>query len=153
MPWKGLSEKLVRDYRGRAWIGRAPHDPAVLFKMLSVAYICCPLSVRAGGTGDSEVQLTSEVPSALQAGDSGSHHSTLTAFGEPLLEIVNIASDLGLQFSALQVIERVNAAANLNTEKDDKRWNYAKPPRDTGARWGSETQLTDQEWRRQRQET
>jgi transposase len=39
VPWDRFTRKLVRCYRGKARQGRPPYDPAVLLKMLLVAYL------------------------------------------------------------------------------------------------------------------
>ena len=37
--WDGFAEKLVYLYRGQARVGRPPYNPAVILKMLLIAYL------------------------------------------------------------------------------------------------------------------
>lgn len=39
IPWERFTKNLVKYYQGRARVGRPPYDPAVLLKMLLVAYL------------------------------------------------------------------------------------------------------------------
>ncbi|NIN99993.1 MAG: hypothetical protein GTN93_32745 [Anaerolineae bacterium] len=39
IPWERFTRKLLKYYRGKAPTGRSPYDPALLLKMLLVAYL------------------------------------------------------------------------------------------------------------------
>jgi len=51
IPWERFTRNLVKYYRGKARIGRPPYDPALLLKMLLVAYLY-DLSARQTPTLD-----------------------------------------------------------------------------------------------------
>jgi IS5 family transposase len=85
----------------------------------------------------------------LAVDQSAPDHSTLTVFrerliqrgklkvfGEMLEEIVKIALQSGIQFGSIQIVDSVHCIANVNTDKDQKRQNKGKGPRDPDARWG-----------------
>jgi len=147
IPWERFTKKLVRYYQGRARIGRPPYDPAVLLKMLLVAYLY-DLSERQVEEM-ARFNLPVKYFLGLGADELPPDHSTLTAFKrrlldngsldafeELLVEIVNLAGERGIEFGTLQVIDSVHTVANVNVEKDDKRRRDGKPPRDPGAKWG-----------------
>jgi IS5 family transposase len=147
IPWERFTKKLVKYYRGKARIGRPPYDPALLLKMLLVAYLY-DLSER-----QVEEMARFNIPVkyflGLGANELPPDHSTLTAFKgrllergnldafeELLAEIVNLAGEQGIEFGTLQLIDSVHTVADVNVGKDDKRRKDGKPPRDGGARWG-----------------
>jgi IS5 family transposase len=147
IPWERFTRKLVKYYRGKARIGRPPYDPALLLKMLLVAYLY-DLSER-----QVEEMARFNIPVkyflGLAADELPPDHSTLTAFKrrllergnldafqELLVEMVNLAGEQGIEFGTLQLIDSVHTVADVNVGKDDKRRKDGKPPRDPGARWG-----------------
>jgi IS5 family transposase len=147
IPWERFTKKLVRYYQGRARVGRPPYDPAVLLKMLLVAYLY-DLSERQVEEM-ARFNLLVKYFLGLGADELPPDHSTLTAFKrrlldngsldafeELLVEIVDLAGEGGIAFGTLQVIDSVHTVADVNVEKDDKRRRDGKPPRDPGARWG-----------------
>ncbi|HJX39141.1 MAG TPA: IS5 family transposase [Anaerolineae bacterium] len=147
IPWERFTRQLVKYYRGRAREGRPPYDPAVLLKMLLVSYLY-DLSERQVEEM-ARFNLPVKYFLGLGADELPPDHSTLTAFKrrllengkldpfeELLVEIVNLASEQGIEFGTLQVIDSVHTVADVNVEKDDKRRRDGKPPRDPGAQWG-----------------
>ena len=142
-----VHQEVVKYYRGKARIGRPPYDPALLLKMLLVAYLY-DLSER-----QVEEMARFNIPVkyflGLAADELPPDHSTLTAFKrrllergeldafeELLVEVVNLAGEQGIEFGTLQLIDSVHTVADVNVGKDDKRRKDGKPPRDPGARWG-----------------
>jgi len=147
IPWERFTKKLVQYYRGRARVGRPPYDPALLLKMLLVAYLY-DLSERQVEEM-ARFNLPVKYFLGLGADELPPDHSTLTAFKrrlldngrldafeELLVEIVSLAGEQGIEFGTLQVVDSVHTVADVNVEKDDKRRRYGKPPRDPGAQWG-----------------
>ena len=39
VPWDRFADKLLRYYKGKARVGRPPYEPAILLKMLLLAYL------------------------------------------------------------------------------------------------------------------
>jgi len=147
IPWERFTKELVKYYRGRAREGRPPYDPAVLLKMLLVSYLY-DLSERQVEEM-ARFNLPVKYFLGLGADELPPDHSTLTAFKRRLLDngsldafeellvkIVNLASERGIEFGTLQVIDSVHTVADVNVEKDDRRRRDGNPPRDPGAQWG-----------------
>jgi IS5 family transposase len=145
--WERFTQKLIRLYKGGGVVGRPPFDPALVLKMELIAYLY-NLTER-----QVEVYLNENLPAkyfvGLAADQSAPDHSTLTVFrerliqrgklkvfGEMLEEIVKIALQSGIQFGSIQIVDSVHCIANVNTDKDQKRQNKGKGPRDPDARWG-----------------
>jgi len=147
IPWERFTQRLVKYYRGKGRIGRPPYDPAVLLKMLLVAYLY-ELSERQVEEM-ARFNIAVKYFLGLGADELPPDHSTLTAFKrrlldngkldafeELLVEMVNLAGEQGIEFGSLQVVDSVHTVADVNVEKDDKRRRDGKPPRDVGAQWG-----------------
>jgi len=148
VPWQRFTKMLVRFYLGKARQGRPPYDPAVLLKMLLVAYLY-NLSER-----QTEEVANYHLPVkwflGLAVNERPPDHSTLTRFKERLLErgkleaaedllaqIVSLARQHGIRFGSIQVMDSVHTEADVNPEKDKQRQQrQGKPPRDGDARWG-----------------
>ena len=148
VPWQRFTKQLVKLYRGGAMYGRPPYDPAVLLKILLIAYLY-DLSERA-----TEQQVNDSLSMkwflGLAVDEPAPHHSTLNKFRERLIKngkeaamealltsIVQLAQERGVQFGSIQVIDSVHTVANVNTAKDDRRQKTeGKPPRDGDAAWG-----------------
>jgi len=145
--WERFTQKLIRLYKGGGVVGRPPFDPALVLKMELIAYLY-NLTER-----QVEVYLNENLPAkyfvGLAADQRAPDHSTLTVFrerliqrgklkvfGEMLEEIVKIALQSGIQFGSIQIVDSVHSIANVNTDKDQKRQNKGKGPRDPDARWG-----------------
>lgn len=147
IPWQRFTYKMVKYYRGRAKEGRPPYNPAVLLRMLLIAFLY-NLSER-----QTEEMVNYHLPMkyfvGLAVDEQAPDHSTLTAFKarllangrlgafeEMLVEIVRIAQEKGVHFGSIQVMDSVHTVADVNVEKDDKRQKEGKAPRDPNAHWG-----------------
>ena len=146
--WERFTEKLVKLYRGRARYGRPPYDPAVLLKMLLVAYLYNLSERQVEAVANDSLSIKCFL--GLATDEAAPDHSTLTAFKRRLLEngklhifeelltdIVTIAQEQGVGLGSIQVVDSVHTVANVNVQKDDRRRTWeGNPPRDRGARWG-----------------
>jgi IS5 family transposase len=156
IPWQRFTYKLVKYYRGGAKEGRPPYEPAVLLKMLLVAFLY-NLSERQVEEV-ANYNLAVKCFLGLAADELAPDHSTLTAFKgrivengrlmafEKLLtEIVAIGREQGIRFGSIQVLDSVHSIADVNVEKDGARQHKGdKPPRDPSAKWG----VKGSRWRR-----
>ena len=148
LPWSRFTKKLVRFYQGKARQGRPPYDPAVLLKMLLVAYLY-NLSERQ--TEDvANYHLPVKWFLGLAVDEAAPDHSTLTKFKGRLLErgkleaaqdllgqIVVVAQEQGIRFGSIQVMDNVHTVADVNPEKDKVRRDQDdQRRRDPDARWG-----------------
>jgi len=148
VPWQRFTYKLVKYYRGRAKEGRPPYEPAVLLKMLLVAYLY-DLSERQVEEV-ANFHLPVKCFLGLAADELAPDHSTLTAFKsrivengrleafeELLNEIIRIAQEQGIRFGSIQVMDSVHTIADVNVEKDEQRQNKGgQARRDPNAQWG-----------------
>lgn len=148
VPWDQFTRKLVKFYRGKARQGRPPYEPAVLLKMLLVAYLY-NLSERQAEVVASD-SLSIKWFLGLAADEAPPDHSTLTAFKRRLIDngqvgpfeamladIVRLAREKGVSFGSIQVMDSVHTVANVNVDKDwQRRKHPGKGPRDPGAGWG-----------------
>lgn len=147
IPWERFSKMLLEYYRGGGREGRPPYDPALILRMLLVSFLY-NLSER-----QTEQMVNENIPMKFFVGlavdEKAPDHSTLTAFKarlktngyeeafeKILLEIVKIAREKGIQFGAVQVMDSVHTAADVNTAKDEGRKRGGGGPRDPDARWG-----------------
>ena len=146
--WSRFTKKLVRFYQGKARQGRPPYDPAVLLKMLLVAYLY-NLSER-----QTEEVANYHLPVKwflrLAVDEAAPDHSTLTKFKARLLErgkleaaedllsqVVTLAQERGIRFGHIQVMDSVHTIADVNPEKEKARRDQDDQPlRDADARWG-----------------
>lgn len=148
VPWERFTRKLIQCYRGKARQGRPPYDPAVLLKMLLVAYLY-NLSERQTEVVASD-SLSIKWFLGLGADEAPPDHSTLTAFKRRLIDngqvgtfeamladMVRLARDKGVPFGSIQVMDSVHTVANVNVDKDQqRRKKHGRGPRDPGAGWG-----------------
>ena len=145
--WERFTRKLLKLYKGGGVVGRPPFDPALVLKVELIAYLY-NLTER-----QVEVYINENLPAkyfvGLAVDQKAPDHSTLTVFRERLVqrgklkvfeemleEIVQMALQRGIQFGSIQIVDSVHSIANVNTDKDQKRQNKGKEPRDPGARWG-----------------
>jgi len=147
--WTVFTEQLVKLYRGRGRVGRPPYDPAVILKMLVVAFLY-QMSERATEAYVND-SLSAKWFLGLAADEAAPDHSTLTAFKrriiegggesclqELLVEIIRQATEAGVTFGTIQVVDSTHTIADVNTFKDKRRREKeGKGPRDGGARWGA----------------
>jgi len=148
VPWHRFTYKMVKYYRGAAKQGRPPYDPAMLLKMLLIAFLYNLSERQVEEVANFNLPVKCFL--GLAADELAPDHSTLTAFKSRILEngrlqafekllaeIIAIAQEKDIQFGSIQVMDSVHTIANVNVEKDDKRQNKdGKPPRDPSARWG-----------------
>ena len=146
--WTVFTEQLVTLYQGRGRVGRPPYDPAVILKMLVVAFLY-EQSERATERYVND-SLSAKWFLGLAVDEAAPDHSTLTAFkrriieagGEACLqemlnEITRQALEAGVRFGTIQVVDSTHTEADVNVSKDDRRRRKdGKPPRDGGAAWG-----------------
>jgi IS5 family transposase len=138
--WEGLTEQLIRLYKGQGLVGRAPYPPVLVFKMLFLSYLF--------GVSERQMEELAQYHLAvkwflgLALHEPAPDHSTLTKFkarllqntGEPMLEgicsqVLQQARAQGLVLGGLQVLDSVHTQADVNLDKDDKRQGKGQPPR------------------------
>lgn len=148
IPWQRFTDKLVKYYRGGAKEGRPPYDPALLLKMLLVAYLYNLSERQVEEVANFNLPVKCFL--GLAADELAPDHSTLTAFKSRLVEngrlgafekllteIISIAREKGIRFGSIQVLDSVHTVADVNVEKDKRRQGKeGKPPRDANAKWG-----------------
>lgn len=147
IPWERFTRMLLEYYQGDGRQGRPPYNPALILRMLLIAYLY-NLSER-----QTEQMVNENIPMkyfvGLAVDESAPDHSTLTAFKarlkacgrteafeRMLVEIVKIAQEKGIEFGEIQIVDSAHTVANVNTAKDGERQNDGKPPRDPDAKWG-----------------
>lgn len=146
--WDGLITKLAPYYKGGAQYGPPPYEPALLLKMLLLAYLY-NLSERQVEELCND-SLSVKCFLKLGAEERAPDHTTLSVFKERLLEgrglgaykelleeVVRIAQEKGVTLGRVQVVDSVHTVANVNTSKDDRRQEKGGEPRDRDARWGA----------------
>jgi hypothetical protein len=84
VPWDRFTRKLVKCYRGKARQGHPPYDPAVLLKMLLVAYLYNLLERQAEVVASGSLSIKWSL--GLGADEAPPDHSTLTAFKRRLID-------------------------------------------------------------------
>jgi len=147
IPWERLGQKLLAYYPGKAQEGRPPYRPALLLRMLFLAFLY-NLSER-----QTEQMVNENIPMKFFVGlavdEKAPDHSTLTAFKarlkadgklealeELLREIVRIAQEQGVVLGSVQVVDSVHVEANVDPAKEEERKRKGEEPRDPEARWG-----------------
>ena len=155
LDWRKYTQKMMRWYKGRAEYGRPPFDPAILLKMLLVAYLY-NLSER-----QVEEYVNFMLPAKFFLGlgvdQFAPDHSTLTKFKERIIlrkrelkleqllaDIVQTALERGIHFGAIQVVDSTHSVADVNTSKEDYRRKEGKGPSDPDAQWGAKGKHTTQ---------
>jgi len=145
--WNRFTRKLIKLYKGEGVVGRPPFDPALVLKVELIAYLY-KLSER-----QVEVYINENLPAkyfvGLAVDQKAPDHSTLTVFRERLVqrgkmkvfeemlgEIVQMALQSGIHFGSIQIVDSVHSIADVNTDKDQRRQNKGKGPRDADAKWG-----------------
>lgn len=147
VPWERFTCKLVKYYRGRGKLGRPPYDPAMVLKMLLVAYL---YNVSERQVEDfCNLYLPAKYFLGLGVDEKPPDHSTLTAFKKRILEngklgafekllqaIIGLALEEGVQFGPIQIVDSTHSIADVNVGKDKGRQRQGAPPRDRNAHWG-----------------
>jgi hypothetical protein len=132
VPWERFTQQLIPYYQGGAQVGRPPYDPAVILRMLLVAYLCDLSERQVEKMVDYHLLLEYFVGSAVN--ERAPDHSTLTAFKtrpernghvaafqQMLGEIVAVTGERGIQSGRIQVLDSVHTVADANTQKDESR--------------------------------
>ena len=142
--WHEFTPKLVEAYKGKACRGESPYHPLILFKMLLLAYLL-NVSERA-----IEEQCYWYIPVRLFVGlgvhDAVPDHSTLTLFKRRLQKhdgigdfkvifdgIIRQATERGVVFGSIQIVDSVHTVANVNNDRDRERHDQGKPSADPDA--------------------
>lgn len=147
IPWPRFAKKLVRYYRGKALYGPAPYNPVMILKMLLLSYL---YNISERQTEDLvNFNLVAKCFVGLAVDETAPDHSTLslfkarllqnketTAFEMLLQEIITIATEQGIAFGSLQVLDSVHVVANVNVAKDESRQSKGQAARDADAAWG-----------------
>jgi IS5 family transposase len=145
--WSRLVKRLLHYYRGKGEVGQAPYNPAMMLKMLLLAYLWNVSERMVEELANDSLSIGFFL--GLGADEKAPDHATLTlfknrlienagvkAYGELFDEIIRIAREQGVKFGQLQIVDSVHLVANVNVEKDKQRQRGGKPPRDKGATWG-----------------
>ena len=153
LDWRKYTQKMMRWYKGHAEYGRPPFNPAVLLKMLFVAYLY-NLSERQTEAYIND-SMSAKYFLGLGMDQSAPDHSTLTKFKERIIlrkrelklaqllaDIVQTALEKGIQFGAIQVVDSTHSVADVNTAKEESRKKGGQGPRDPDAKWGAKGKHT-----------
>jgi IS5 family transposase len=155
LPWEALTQEWVALYKGGAEYGPPPYHPALVLKMLFLAYLY-NLSERQVElfVGDS---LSAKYFLGLGADERCPDSTTLTVFKSRLLKakgeeplqkllakVVRLARKEGVVFGRIQVVDSVHTFADVNVEKDGQRRRDGRPPHDPDARWGTKGKRKEQ---------
>jgi IS5 family transposase len=143
--WDAVSEQLIRLYKGRGETGRPPYRPALAFKLLFLSYL---YNVSERSIVElADLHLLMKWFLGLAIDERPPVHSTLTVFKGRFLpgqnwkvlegmfdDIIVQAQAYGLQLGELQVLDSVHTQADVNNDRDRKRQEQGKEPRDPDAR-------------------
>ena len=146
LDWRKYTQKMMRWYKGRAEYGRPPFDPAVLLKMLLVAYLY-NLSERQTEQYIND-SMSAKYFLGLGMDQFAPDHSTLTKFKRRMIErkrelkleqlladIVQTALEKGIRFGSIQLVDSTHSVADVNTAKEAGREKKGKGPTDPDAHW------------------
>jgi hypothetical protein len=127
--WERYTQQLIRYYRGRAEVGRPSSAPAVILRMLLMAYLY-DLSERQAEEM-ANYQLSMKCFVGLAENERALDH-TLTAFKarlerkghvpafqQMLQQIVAVARERGIQCGRIQVLDSMHTVPDVNTQKDE----------------------------------
>lgn len=152
LPWEALTQEWVALYKGGAEYGPPPYHPAMVLKMLFLAYLY-NLSERQVELFVND-SLSAKYFLSLGADEPCPDSTTLTVFkgrllkakGQPPLErllakVLRLAQEQGIAFGRIQVVDSVHTLANVNVGKERQRQEEGRPPRDPDGRWGTKGRL------------
>jgi len=144
--WDRFTNKLIKNYKGKAEVGRAPYNPSVLLRMLFVSYL---YNISERQTEESvNFNLPMKYFVGLGADEKAPDHSTLTYFKERLFnrgigslekvftELIIQAKRLGINFGEIQILDATHTNANINIDRDNGRRKKNKESVDKDAKWG-----------------
>jgi len=153
LDWRKYTQKMMRWYKGRAEYGRPPFDPAVLLKMLLVAYLY-NLSERQTEAYIND-SMSAKYFLGLGMDQFAPDHSTLTKFKRRMIErkrelkleqlladIVQTALEKGIHFGSIQLGDSTHSVADVNRAKEAGREKKEKGPTDHDAHWGCKGKRT-----------
>lgn len=153
LDWRKYSQKMMRWYKGRAEYGRPPFDPAVLLKMLLVAYLY-NLSERQVEAYIND-SMSAKYFLGLGMDQFAPDHSTLTKFKERIIlrkreikleqllaDIVQTALEKGIHFGSIQMVDSTHSTADVNTFREENRKKGGQRPSDPDAQWGAKGKHT-----------
>lgn len=145
--WEQLSRGLGIVYKGGGEYGPTPYPPPLLLRYLLIPYLF-NISEREAEQLV-RVHLLAKYFVGLGVDQLPPDHSTLTVFKRRLGEIkgqsvwerllnrvLKQASQKGIVFGSIQVIDSTHTTANVNREKDKQRTKGGKPPHDPNAKGG-----------------
>ena len=158
IPWEELTKGLLSCYQGGAEYGPIPYHPALLIKVLALAFLY-NLSERQVEEFV-RYNLAAKFFVGLGVDQVAPDHSTLSVFKDRILAqrgaqafdevfqgIVRIAKEKGIAFGPIQIVDATHSAADVDVKKDDERKEKGNGPRDKDAAWGSKgkkrTKTTD----------
>lgn len=149
-------EKLIRTYKGHAEMGQPPYRPALILKMLFLAYLFNQSEREIERVINDSISMKVFLGLALDEG--APDHSSLTKFKNRILgyqlfhgedifkelfdEVILHAQEQGIELGYTQSIDSTHTIADVNTRKDQKRQKQpsdggeGKFPRDPDAKWG-----------------
>lgn len=152
-----FQEKLLAAYKGNCELGRPAYKPALLLKMLFLAYLFKLSEREIERVVNDSISMKAFLGLAFD--EAAPDHSSLTQWKNRILsfdtrhqrdickeifdEIILTAQGRGIDLGYTQVIDSTHTIADVNTEKDRRR---QKPPseggsgatpRDSDALWGS----------------
>lgn len=145
--WGELSSGFEIAYKGGGEYGPTPYDPALLLRYLLIPYL---FNISEREAEDVvRHNLLAKYFVGLGVDQLPPDHSTLTVFkrrlgkikGQSVWErllnrVLKQASQKGIVFGSIQIIDSTHTTANVNQEKDRQRTKEGKPPRDQEARGG-----------------
>lgn len=145
--WQEMSRGFGIVYKGGGEYGPTPYNPALLLRYLLIPYL---FNISERETEQLvRVHLLAKYFVGLGVDELPPDHSTLTVFKRRLGEIrgqsiwerllnrvLKQASQKGIVFGSIQIIDSTHTTANVNQGKDRQRTKGGKPPRDQGARGG-----------------
>jgi IS5 family transposase len=143
--WDKLADTMIGLYKGKGLYGRPPYNPVLVFKMLLLSYVY-DVSER-----DIERLATYHLAMkwflGLAVDEAPPDHSTLTKFKNRFVKrgnwlvlqkvfdaVIQEAVAHGLKLGDLQLLDSVHTRADVNNEKDRKRQEQGRAPRDPDAR-------------------
>lgn len=142
--WDTLRDPLLKVYRGAGQWGRPSYDPVQMFKMLFISYL---YDVSERSVEELvNFHLVVKWFIGLAVDELSPDHSSLTVFKDRYLKpgkkkylvacfdkIIQEAVAQGVELGDLQVLDSVHSQADVNAEKDEKRQEAGKSPRDPEA--------------------
>jgi IS5 family transposase len=143
--WQAISAELIGAYQGKGIRGRAPYEPALIFKMLFISYLYNVSERQVEQLVNYHIVIKWFV--GLAVDEAAPDHSSLTKFKNRFLsygqwqrlkrifnQVIRQAMEQGIEMGQLQIVDSVHTCADVNLDKDEKRQKQGKLPRDTDAR-------------------